>query len=311
MTITSAPLLDDHHLTRRQTPRSSRRDDGVRSHYDLSNEFYALWLDTSMTYSAARWDDGVGSLDAAQRAKLDLIGRYAGLGGPSAGVGSLLDIGCGWGSMLNHARSSGVAHTMGVTLSVEQAAWARGRGHDVRVVDWRQLDLPAASVDAIVSIGSFEHVAEVGASAAGRADAYAGFFQRCATWLAPGGRLALQTITTGDATLTRAQQRDVLFLLREIFPYSRLPTLPEIVTAAAGRLELVSARNDRLDYARTLQAWGDRLQAQRDRAVELVGDDVTCRYERYLRVSAELFACGGMNLCRFSFRTPGAVRAGR
>jgi cyclopropane-fatty-acyl-phospholipid synthase len=213
--------------------------------------------------------------------------------------------------MLDHARSAGVPHTMGVTLSVEQAAWARSRGHDVRVLDWRQLDLPAASVDAIVSIGSFEHIAAVGASAAGRAEAYAGFFQRCASWLAPDGRLALQTITTGDATLSRARQRDVLFLLREIFPYSRLPTLPEIMTAANGRLELVSARNDRLDYARTLQAWGERLGAERERAVELVGEEVTCRYERYLRVSAELFACGGMNLCRFAFCTPGAEEPSR
>jgi cyclopropane-fatty-acyl-phospholipid synthase len=311
MTTTLIPRLADHQVPRRPSARSTRRDDGVRSHYDLSNEFYALWLDPSMTYSAAHWGDGIDSLDAAQQAKLDLIGRFAGLGDRSAVVGTLLDIGCGWGSMLDHARSAGVPHTMGVTLSVEQAAWARSRGHDVRVLDWRQLDLPAASVDAIVSIGSFEHIAAVGASAAGRAEAYAGFFQRCGSWLAPDGRLALQTITTGDATLSRAQQRDVLFLLREIFPYSRLPTLPEIMTAANGRLELVSARNDRLDYARTLQAWGERLGAERERAVELVGEEVTCRYERYLRVSAELFACGGMNLCRFAFCTPGAEEPSR
>ena len=75
--------------------RSARRDNGVRAHYDLSNAFYALWLDESMTYSAARWADGVHTLEAAQHTKRDLIARYAGLDGTASGVGSLLDIGCG------------------------------------------------------------------------------------------------------------------------------------------------------------------------------------------------------------------------
>jgi len=222
--------------------RSARRDNGVRAHYDLSNAFYALWLDESMTYSAARWADGVHTLEAAQHTKRDLIARYAGLDGTASGVGSLLDIGCGWGSMLDHARSCGVRNTMGVTLSREQAAWVVDAGHDVRVADWRQLDLPAGSIDAVVSVGCFEHIAEVGASAVGRAQAYGAFFQRCACWLAPGGRLALQTITTGDVSLSPSQQRDVLFLLREIFPYSRLPALSEIMAASSGRLELVCAQ---------------------------------------------------------------------
>jgi cyclopropane-fatty-acyl-phospholipid synthase len=118
--------------------------------------------------------------------------------------------------------------------------------------------------------------------------------------LAPGGRLALQTITTGDVSLNPSQQRDVLFLLREIFPYSRLPALSEIMAASSGRLELVRARNDRADYARTLRAWKARLASKSGRAVRLIGEGVTSRYERYLQASADVFDCGGMNLCRFS-----------
>ncbi len=283
---------------------------GVRRHYDLSNAFYALWLDSSMTYSCARWRPDVETLEEAQAAKFDLLLDLAAVGPPTAGTpsgGTVLDLGCGWGSGLAALAARGVARPVGITLSAEQAHLARRRvpGADVRVCDWQDLD-PAARFDAIVSVGSMEHVAGVGMSAAGRAAVYRRLFERCAGWLDPGGRLVVQTITTGDRPLRRRQQRDVLFLLREIFPASRLPSLDALHDAAAGRFELVACRDDRLDYQRTLLVWLERLGQRRHEAVALVGEDVTARYERYLRVSAELFGDGAMGLCRLAWqRTDG------
>src|SRR5438034_1323397 len=167
---------------RRRLHTKSRDAEAVRHHYDVSNEFFALFLDETMTYSCALFEEGTETLEEAQRAKLELICQKLEL---RPGM-RMLDIGCGWGSLAIHAASEHGASVVGVTLSEPQAELARERVRDagvadrveIRVQDYR--DLSGESFDAVASIGMVEHVGE------GRIDEYARRIERV---LAPGGRV--------------------------------------------------------------------------------------------------------------------------
>jgi cyclopropane-fatty-acyl-phospholipid synthase len=264
----------------------------VRHHYDVGNDFYRLWLDAGLSYSCALPDGPDDDLERAQAAK---IGHH--LDAVGAGrCARLLDVGCGWGAVLDAARDRGVQDAVGLTLSVEQAAHVRATARpevSVRVEDWTE-HVPEAPYDAIVSIGALEHFARPEDDEARRVARYRDFFGRCRDWLRPGGRLSLQTIVYG--TLDRADANP--FVQQEIFPAADLPSLPDLATAADGILEIRTLRNDRLDYAWTCEQWAARLRARRDEATALVGEEVTARYERYLRLSALGFRMGRIGLVR-------------
>ncbi|HEX8065412.1 MAG TPA: cyclopropane-fatty-acyl-phospholipid synthase family protein [Thermoleophilaceae bacterium] len=277
--------------------------EAIQHHYDLGNDFYALWLDPSRTYSCALWaDEGDGeSLESAQMRKLDHIAA----GARAAGAERVLDVGCGWGAMLRRlVEHHGVGSVVGLTLSEAQAeyvtGWADGR-YDVRVENWADHD-PGASYDAIVSIGAFEHFADYGMPRAARVQAYKDFFERAAGWLPRGGRLSLQTILKGNnVRLDRETRRDLLFIIERIFPESELPWLSEVMEASERRFDVVSLRNDPDHYARTCRAWLDGLVASRGRAEELVGAEAVADYERYLRASADAFERRHLGLLRVAF----------
>lgn len=245
---------------RHHTPLTDERS--VRRHYDLSNAFYELVLGPSMTYSCAVFESPGASLERAQEAKLDLVARKLGL---RPGL-RLLDVGCGWGAMVRHAaRRYGVQAT-GITLSPEQAAYARaavaaeGLGDRVRILlaDYRELrDGP---YDAISSIGMAEHVG---------VRHIPGYFTDLARLLEPGGRLLNHCITRPDG---HAPPRPGEFIDRYVFPDGELPA-PALVVGAAhdSGLEMRHDENLREHYALTLQAWGANLVAHWDEAVALVG----------------------------------------
>ena len=276
--------------------------DSIRYHYDVSNEFFFLWLGPTKVYSSAMWEGAEDdSLEAAQRRKLDYI--IEGSGAP--GSNRVLDIGCGWGSamrrMVDHHR---VGHVTGLTLSPAQVAhidfWGDPR-LDARVEDWADHE-PEAPYEAIVSIGAIEHFVKLGADPETRMQVYRDFFDRCREWLVPGGRLALQTIAKGDARMDRQGIRDLRLIVKDVFPNIDSPWLSELVQASERKFEMVSLRNDRLDYARTLLEWGRRLRSDRDSAVELVGEEVVERHERFFPGSARHFAMGQANLLRIVFK---------
>lgn len=275
----------------------------IQAHYDAGDDFFALFLDPTRTYSCALFERGDETLDAAQLAKIDWHLAHSGVR-PGA---RLLDIGCGWGGLLERAVwTHGAAHATGLTLSAAQARHIATSGHeriDVELCDWAD-HRPRAPYDAITSVGAFEHFAAAGLPRDVRVDAYRRFFAKCADMLAPGGRLSLQTIAYPEAFDRAAYDATDYgaFVREKIFPLSDLPTLSEILEAADGAFEPVAVRNDRRDYAKTARIWRARLREKRDAAVALVGPARVADLDRYFRTSAGAFDIGTLQLLRVAFQ---------
>ncbi|WP_370418388.1 class I SAM-dependent methyltransferase [Streptomyces sp. QH1-20] len=288
-----------------QRGRAGATTEDIQAHYDVGKEFYRLWLDPGLTYSCALWDGITGApartdlLLEAQRAKLRYHLAQAGISADSR----LLDIGCGWGSLLRMAaEETGVRQAVGLTLSADQHAHVCSLGLpgvDVRVQDWRDHE-PDEPYDGIVSIGAFEHFTHVDMPRDERITAYRSFFARCAAWLPPRGRLSLQTIAlAGDSVLDGPVPA---FFAREVFPGSALPRLSEIATACEPHFAITALREDGADYARTLRGWSTRLLRAREQAESLVGPGTYRRYRTYLRASEIVFMRQVSTLYRITLR---------
>jgi cyclopropane-fatty-acyl-phospholipid synthase len=276
----------------------------IRRHYDIGDDFYALWLDSTLTYSCGMWEGGEDTLRLAQLRKLDYLAWAV----DAVGAERVLDVGCGWGGNLRRlVERHRVGHAVGLTLSDAQAKsislWAEGNC-EVRVENWIE-HLPERPYDAIVSIEAFEHFADFGMTRAARVEAYRVFFDRCREWLPPGGRLALQTGVKGNnVRLDRQTTRDLLFIADRIFPESELPWASEILQASERRFDVISIRNDPGDYVRTCEQWLERLIVARPRGEELLGEQVVDDYERYLRAAGAAFANRHLGLMRIVFERP-------
>lgn len=287
-------------------PPAATSAEDIRFHYDIGNDFYALWLDETMTYSAGLWDgirpDEADALARSQRAKfvchLDLTGAKG-----EVGDFHLLDIGCGWGGLMDHALSSGrVTSATGLTLSDAQRAYIEARAHpDMRVdlTDW-QSHRSERRYDAIVSVEAFEHFVAPGTPREERVRVYAAFFERCHGLLRPGGRMSLQTgaydgVSGPDGPVG-------VFISNDIFPGGSLPRLTDIAAACDPYFSLEVVVGSAADYAMTLNAWSARLLSARRHAKTLMGDDVVRRYRIYLRACETTFARGAATLYRIGLR---------
>ena len=253
----------------------SRDNRSVRHHYDLPPEFFALFLDASMTYSCAVFSRGATTLEEAQETKLELVCTKLGLK-PGERV---LDVGCGWGSFALHAEQRHGVSVVGITLSPPQAEKARARAAeagladkvDIRVQDWRELS--GERFDAIASIGMVEHVGD------DSIDAYAA---RLSELLAPDGRL----LNHGIARLTLGDPRGGPFTQRYVFPDGAPLRLSRIVLA----LERAGLNVDHVeglapDYAETLRHWYGRLDDHLDEAIALAGAERVRVWRLYLRAA--------------------------
>jgi cyclopropane-fatty-acyl-phospholipid synthase len=271
----------------------------IRRHYDLGHEFYALWLDPSLTYSCALWDGPDDNLAAAQQRKLSYLASQARV----TGADRVLDVGCGWGSMLRHLRDrEGVTEVVGLTLSREQAGYASHHLDErcqVLVQNWADHD--SGRFDAVISIGAFEHFARYGMSRAERLECYRAFFARCGDWLPRGHRLVLQTNTTGNnRRMDRNTVAELTFIIERIFQESVIPGLSEVLQASENRFDVVHIRNDPEHYARTCQAWHDGLASHQARAAELVGEQVVADYLHYLSATVQHFRNHHLGLARLT-----------
>ena len=254
----------------------------VRHHYDVANEFFALFLDQSMTYSCAIFSRGAETLEAAQEAKLELVCTKLALT-PGQRV---LDVGCGWGSFAVHAASRHGVRVVGITLSEPQARLARERAEaagvadrvEIRVMDYREL--PAERFDAIASIGMVEHVGE------NQIDAYA---QTLARLLAPGGRL----LNHGIAYLSHTDTDAGDFSERYVWP-DAAPLQLSRVLGALERAGFVTRHVEdfQSDYARTLAEWTARLDENLDEGLALVGPERLRVWRLYLRAARIGFETG-------------------
>ena len=282
-------------------PRVGASAAAIQHHYDLDARFWKLCLDEGLTYSCALWHGPDDDLATAQARKLDYIAGLA----HARRAGRVLDVGCGWGSMLERlVGHAAVGYAVGLTLSPAQAHVIRqsgGERREVRLESWAQHE-PNRPYDAIVSIGAFEHFARPGLARAERVDGYREFFSRCRSWLAPGGYMGLQTIVKGQERPDRRSIDDNRFIAREIFPDSDTPWLAEIVAASEGLFEVAVARDDGLHYARTCAEWLHRLRSSRDAATAVAGSDAVARHERYFAACVRQFERRHAGLVRISLR---------
>lgn len=285
----------------------------IQFHYDVSNGFYALFLDQPrMVYSCGVWDTAL-TLEEAQVAKLE---RLAGFAGISAGH-RVLDVGCGWGGMLRFAiEERGASSGHGLTLSEAQKAYIEAGVSDgsqitVDLRSWTQLPDDAEKYDAIVSVGAFEHFASLEDRDAGRQrEIYRRFFDICYRASSPTARLGLQTIVTARPPSTSAEVRDTKYLLKHVFPGSTLPSISDIQAACADLYEISEVRRIGLNYARTLKAWRNRLIENRERAKVLVSDEVYEHYLRYFDSADRSFEAGVVDLYQASLQKVQHFRGG-
>ncbi|MFF8913791.1 class I SAM-dependent methyltransferase [Streptomyces sp. NPDC015032] len=264
------------------TLHTKRRDkEAISHHYDVGNDFYGLVLGPSMVYSCAYWEDD-GNLEDAQRDKLDLVCRKLALKEGDR----LLDVGCGWGSMALHAAREYGARVTGVTLSVEQAAYARKRIADegltdrieIRVQDYR--DVRDGPYDAISSIGMAEHVGSV------RFREYADDLYAL---LRPGGRLLNHQIARRPEKDESAYQVDE-FIDAYVFPDGELaPVGRTVTTLEEAGFETRDVESIREHYARTLRSWVANLEKHWDRAVRMTSPGRARVWRLYMAASALSF----------------------
>ncbi|MDQ7843431.1 MAG: cyclopropane-fatty-acyl-phospholipid synthase family protein [Armatimonadota bacterium] len=273
----------------------------VRHHYDLGNDFFALWLDRRMVYSCAYFPTGTETLDAAQEAKLEHICRKLRLRPGER----LLDIGCGWGGLVLYAAKRYHVQAVGVTLSEPQARYGQARlaaagltqRAEIRVCDYRQVRDPP--FDKLVSIGMFEHV--------GRRHLPEYF--RCA-WnaLRPGGLFLNHGITGRPRpSVWKRFGPGRSFMQAHIFPDGELEPVSESLRAAeAVGFEVRDVENLREHYARTLRLWLANLEAHRDRAEALIGRGRYRLWRLYLAASAQGFTAGRTGVCQALLARPDA-----
>jgi cyclopropane-fatty-acyl-phospholipid synthase len=266
---------------KRHTIGRDRR--AVRHHYDVGNEFFALFLDPSMTYSCAYWAGGAQTLEEAQDAKLELVCKKLALREGER----VLDVGCGWGSFVIHAATRHGVNAVGITLSEHQAQLARERARDAgvadrvqfRVADYREVS--DGPFDAIASIGMVEHVGEE------QIDIYA---QRLWNLLRPGGRL----LNHGIAKLKDFDTPDEgAFSERFVFP-DGVPLPLSRVLRALERVEFTTTHVEGLqsDYAKTIGYWIERFDGRWDDAVRIAGIERARIWRLYLRAAKQGFDTG-------------------
>jgi cyclopropane-fatty-acyl-phospholipid synthase len=281
--------------------------DDVQSHYDLSDDFYRLFLDPTQTYSCAYFERDDMTLEEAQLAKIDLsLGKL----GLEPGM-TLLDVGCGWGATLRRAIEKYDVNVIGLTLSKNQAAHVQRtfdeldtpRSRRVLLDGWEKFHEP---VDRIVSIGAFEHFGF---------ERYDDFFKMAWDALPAGGTMMLHTIVSPSAEELEQRQikptmtllRFTRFMMNEIFPGGRLPTVAIVEEhAEKAGFEVARVQSLRLHYARTLDIWSAALEARKDEAIAIQSEEVYQRYIKYLTGCADLFRNGNTDVCQFTLVKPNA-----
>jgi cyclopropane-fatty-acyl-phospholipid synthase len=272
-----------------------------QSIYDVSNDFFALWLGPTMGYTCGYYERDDMNLEESQNAKFDLA-----LGKLNLEPGmTLLDVGCGWGGCMERAVQKFDVNVIGITLSKAQSEFARerlakldtNRSIEVRLQGWEEFEEP---VDRIVSIGAFE---------AFKVERYPLFFERAYSLLPSGGRMLLHTILAhtqkffrdNGIKLTLSDLKFMKFMGDEIFPGGRLPAVEDIeVLAANSGFTLERTHLLRPHYARTLDMWAENLEAKRAEAIAITDEATYDKYMKYLTGCADFFRRGITNIGQFT-----------
>jgi cyclopropane-fatty-acyl-phospholipid synthase len=284
------------------------RPEDIQAHYDLSDDFFGLFQDPTRTYSSAYFTRDDQSLEEAQIAKVDLNLDKLDL---KPGM-TLLDIGCGWGTTMRRAVEKYDVNVIGLTLSKNQHARAQqvldaidtDRSRTVLLRGWEDFSDP---VDRIVSIEAFEHFGF---------ENYDHYFKNAFNIMPEDGRMTVQSsvayhpydLNARGKKITFETARFIKFMLTEIFPGGRLPSTGMMVEHGekAGFIvpEPLSLRES---YIKTLTIWGDALEANKDKAIEIQSEEVYDRYMRYLRGCQQYFTDEVIDVSLVTYLKPGAV----
>jgi cyclopropane-fatty-acyl-phospholipid synthase len=277
------------------------RFDDVQAHYDLSDDFFRLFLDPTQTYSCAYFERDDMTLEEAQIAKVDLALGKLGL---QPGM-TLLDVGCGWGATMRRAIEKYDVNVVGLTLSKNQAAHVQKsfdemdtqRTRRVLLAGWEEFDEP---VDRIVSIGAFEHFGH---------DRYDDFFTMAYNVLPDDGVMLLHSITgltvpqmiERGMPLTFELARFMKFIMTEIFPGGRLPSI-EMAEERSSKAGFTLSRRQSLQphYAKTLDHWATALETHKSEAIAVQSEEVYERYMHYLTGCAKGFRIGYIDVNQFT-----------
>ncbi len=267
-------------FVRRNSIEGSKRN--IEAHYDVGNDFYALWLDQSMTYSSALYQDKANDLETAQGNKYErILGKFLKKGS------SVLEIGCGWGGFAERAAAYG-HHLTGLTISPAQYRFATDRlkgAAEIVLEDYRRV---RGIFDMIVSIEMFEAVGE---------QYWPQYFRSLADRLKRGGRAVVQTITIRDDLFASYRMRSD-FIRHYVFPGGMLPSLQRFrEEAERAGLKVIDQFAFGKDYARTLREWSSRMRATREQIIAMGHDEQFLRnWQYYLGICAAAFNTGRTNV---------------
>jgi cyclopropane-fatty-acyl-phospholipid synthase len=284
------------------------RSEDIQAHYDVSDEFFALFQDPTRIYSCAYFEPPDITLEEAQYAKIDLNLEKLDL---EPGM-TLLDIGCGWGTTMKRAVEKYDVNVIGLTLSKNQHARCEqvlseidtDRKRVVRLHGWEDFGDP---VDRIVSIEAFEHFGH---------ENYDDFFKRCFNLMPDDGRMTVQSsvsyhpydMAAAGKKLSFETARFIKFIITEIFPGGRLPTTKMMVEhGEKAGFVVPEALSLRSHYIKTLRIWGDTLESNRDEAIEVTSEEVYNRYIKYLRGCEHYFTDEMLDVSLVTYLKPGAA----
>jgi cyclopropane-fatty-acyl-phospholipid synthase len=284
------------------------RSEDIQAHYDVSDDFFALFQDPSRIYSCAYFEPSDLTLEEAQYAKIDLNLDKLDL---KPGM-TLLDIGCGWGTTMKRAVQKYDVNVIGLTLSKNQHARSQqllagldsNRSRDVRLQNWEDFTEP---VDRIVSIEAFEHFGH---------ENYDDFFKRTFNIMPEDGRMTVQSsvsyhpfdMAARGKKLTFETARFIKFIVTEIFPGGRLPSTKMMVEHGENAGFIVpEPLSLRPHYVRTLRIWGDTLESNKQKAIEVTSEEVYNRYMKYLRGCEHYFADEMLDCSLVTYLKPGAA----
>jgi cyclopropane-fatty-acyl-phospholipid synthase len=275
-------------MTTAENKPGSPEVDAIRHHYEISNDVYRIILGPPMMYSGGYWDEGEDlreGHDAAQYRKLDAFIEHAN----AAGAGRVLDIGSGWGTMLDRVtREHGAKKAVGVTLSRTQKEFVDSlENPDVEIIvqSWDEHTVEEP-YDAAFCVNALEHFVLSSLPSKERINEYRRFFKHVQGLLKVDGRFVLHMMTIEPLFPQRKLIDDIKFLQREEFKGCYIPPTHELVQAIGNKFEIIEIRNERESFSRACRAWLSNIADRRDELVAMSSEEVVQRFERYLDIFA-------------------------
>ena len=271
----------------------------IQFHYDVSNDFFMLFLDeTYHAYSCGIWNNAL-TLEEAQKNKLQRLANFAKIK-PGDQV---LDIGCGWGGMIDFCQQERqTKKVIGLTLSQAQQNYLEAKQFSTQICSWENF-IADTKFDAIVSIGAMEHFASIEDQKQNKqVEVYRNFFKKCFDLSTQDAHLGLQTIVTYNKPNTLKKMKDVYYLLKHVFPGSVLPRIQDLQIAMQGLYEPIQLTTIGNDYVKTLETWKNRLHFNKEWIVANYNETLWQHYNHYFDCARSGFEDGTINLLQMSLR---------